>query len=110
MANPQQPELARSRKVPALDPDASETVLSAPGAASVDRPAGPVPEDNLPGHHPDHEQDKPVERFVARARALADEGREGPAAPSALAKRVSGVATTPFRVAERVLGGLRDRL
>jgi hypothetical protein len=32
-----------------------------------------VPEDNLPGHHPDHEQDKPVEAFVARARELAAE-------------------------------------
>jgi hypothetical protein len=31
-----------------------------------------VPEDNLPGHHPDHEQDKPAGRdFVAKTHALA---------------------------------------
>ncbi len=35
----------------------------------VDRGAGPVPEDNRPGHHPDHEQDQPdPEEFVARFR------------------------------------------
>lgn len=26
---------------------------------TADVDAGPVPEDNLPGHHPDHEQDQP---------------------------------------------------
>ena len=64
MANPQQPELARSRKTPALDPDATEAVLSAAEAPTVDRPRGPVPVDNQPGHHPPVEQDKPdPERF-----------------------------------------------
>ena len=33
-----------------------------------------VPEDNLPGHHPDHEQDKPSGRdFVAKTHALSQE-------------------------------------
>src|SRR5918994_1104804 len=44
MANPQQPELARSRKTPALDPDATEAVLSPEGAPVEDRPLGR-------GHH-----------------------------------------------------------
>ncbi|MBL8774539.1 MAG: hypothetical protein JNK12_01355 [Acidimicrobiales bacterium] len=44
--------------------------------------AGPVPEDNLPGHHPDHEQDKPDLTAVAERLgtvppgARASEGRE----------------------------------
>ncbi len=34
--------------------------------------AGPVPEDNRPGHHPPTEQDVPEpERFLARARGIA---------------------------------------
>ena len=118
MANPQQPELARSRKVPALDPDASATVLSAGGHPPPDQTEGPVPVDNLPGHHPEHEQDKPVERFVAKARALAAEAEaevepeadRPDADPSPLAQRVSGVATAPLRVAGQVLQGLRSRL
>jgi len=59
MATPQQRELARNEKVPALSPDASETELG--GQPDVDDRGrtGPVPEDNLPGHHPEEEQDKP---------------------------------------------------
>ncbi len=53
MAKPQQTELARS------------------GLGATADTLAPVPEDNLPGHHPEHEQDKPVERYVARARELA---------------------------------------
>ena len=41
-----------------------------------------VPEDNLPGHHPAHEQDKPSGRdFVAKTHALAHESEYEP--PSA---------------------------
>ena len=58
MANPQQPEIARSRKTSAGDEDAA-----AAKAASQEPPSkgntGPVPPDNRPGHHPDVEQDKP---------------------------------------------------
>lgn len=68
MARPQSPELHRSGKTPGLDPDNAASRLEAkpqPGASGV---TGPVPEDNQPGHHPEHEQDKPdpdafVERF-----------------------------------------------
>jgi hypothetical protein len=39
----------------------------------VDEAVGPIPEDNLPGHHPEHEQDKPevppAQRPRKRARA-----------------------------------------
>ncbi len=39
-----------------------------------DRASGPVPEDNRPGHHPEHEQDRPdPDEFVARFR----DGLEG---------------------------------
>src|SRR6476619_4595265 len=30
-----------------------------PEIAPPVEPRGPIPEDNLPGHHPEHEQDKP---------------------------------------------------
>ena len=60
MPNPQQPEVRRSEKVPALDPDASEAVLSAQAPLpAVDSPDGPVPEDQRPGHRPAQDQDKP---------------------------------------------------
>lgn len=59
MPNPQQPELARSRRTPALDPDASAAVVDGQAIPGVDAPRGPVPLDNQPGHHPPTEQDKP---------------------------------------------------
>src|SRR5215204_2159712 len=78
MANPQQPELARSRKTPSLDPDATESVLSAAEAPTVDRARGPVPVENQPGHHPPVEQDKPdADRFVAKVKAVAAEADDG---------------------------------
>ncbi len=103
MANPQQPELARSRKTPALDPDASESVLSAAEAPAVDRPRGPVPEDNRPGHHPDVEQDKPdADRFIAKVKAVAaeaDDGADavevGPSVEATTAARSQGAAPMP---------------
>lgn len=60
MTNPQQPELARSRKGATSDDSAKAHVAG----VRVDRdgpgPMGPVPEDNQPGHHPEVEQDKPT--------------------------------------------------
>ncbi len=59
MSKPQQPELHRSGKG-ATDPasaKANAEVTENPGAAGA---AGPVPEENQPGHHPEIEQDKPV--------------------------------------------------
>lgn len=67
MSNPQQPELARSRKTPALDPDATASVVEGQRQPEAKGPAGPVPEDNQPGHHPATEQDKPdLDAFAAR--------------------------------------------
>ena len=69
MSSPQQPELARSRKVASLAPDAAETLLTGqkePGDAGR---IGDIPEDNMPGHHPEVEQDKPdPEAFLAKMR------------------------------------------
>ncbi len=103
MANPQQPELARSRKTPALDPDATEAVLTAEGTPVADRPRGPVPVDNQPGHHPPVEQDKPdADRFVAKVKAVAasvDDGASavevGPSVEATTAARSQGAAPMP---------------
>ena len=59
MSNPQQPELARSRKTPAQDQDAVAGVVEGQRAPGADAPRGPVPPENQPGHHPAEEQDKP---------------------------------------------------
>lgn len=67
MAKPQQPELRRSGMVPDLDPDATETVLSAQDEPKTSRARKKVPEEQQPGHHPDEEQDKPdMEKFAER--------------------------------------------
>jgi hypothetical protein len=88
MAKPQQPELRRSGFTPALEPDSIASELEArdqPGATGG--PGGPVPEENLPGHRPEEEQDKPSgDDFVAKVRAVAaeaaadDEGADDDAA------------------------------
>src|SRR5215210_8723519 len=103
MANPQQPELARSRRTPALDPDATEAVLSAEGAPVEDRARGPVPVENQPGHHPPVEQDKPdADRFLAKVKevaAQADDGADavevGPSVEASSASRSQGAAPVP---------------
>lgn len=59
MSNPQQPELARSRKTPAQDQDAVAAVIEGQREPEADAPRGPVPPENQPGHHPAEEQDKP---------------------------------------------------
>jgi len=56
MTTPQQPELARSRRSEA-DPASAKARTGGP--TTEKGRLGPVPEDNLPGHHPQHEQDKP---------------------------------------------------
>ena len=59
MPEPQQPELARSRKGATSDRSA-RSKLSGEGAAEAEEPQGPIPEDNQPNHHPEVEQDKPT--------------------------------------------------
>lgn len=74
MVKPQQPELARSGRGE-VDPSAVKTRHGGP-TDTTDAP-GPVPEDNLPGHHPETEQDKPD--VVPRARPR---GRRAPPKPA----------------------------
>ena len=126
MVKPQQPELRRS-EYGATSDDAIKGFLTAPEKGAGERGlGGPVPEDNLPGHHPEQEQDKPVEAFVAKAQALAAEAAASsddeaevvdlPAAErtavaeSALADKAAAVVGTPFKVAGTVLQRVRDRL
>jgi hypothetical protein len=67
MSNPQQPELARSRKTPSQDQDAVAAVVEGRTLPETGGPGGPVPEDNQPGHHPAEEQDKPdLDAFAER--------------------------------------------
>lgn len=81
MAKPQQPEVRRSGRVPALDPDATEAARSADRHRGVTDPNAPIPEDQRPGHHPDHDQDKPdLDDFAARL-GVASEGNEPEDAP-----------------------------
>lgn len=57
MTNPQQPELGRSGRGATSEGSAKARVSSPlPTTGAM----GPIPEDNLPGHHPEHEQDKPT--------------------------------------------------
>jgi len=82
MVKPQQPELRRSDRGATSD-DAAKPRLSAPNAPGTDTPGGRgVPEDNVPGHHPDHEQDKPSGRdFAAKSHALAESEAYEPPTP-----------------------------
>ncbi len=79
MSNPQQPELARSRKTPAQDQDAVAGVVEGQRQPGVEGPSGPVPPDNQPGHHPTKEQDKPDLEAFAERMGITDGPREDPA-------------------------------
>ena len=81
MAKPQQAELRRSGKVPALDPDATESRLEAHDRPGSSGPQGPIPEDQRPGHHPDEEQDKPDMDAFAERLGIVSEDEEPPEAP-----------------------------
>ncbi|MDQ4033488.1 MAG: hypothetical protein M3332_15060 [Actinomycetota bacterium] len=68
MPNPQQPELRRS-DYGATSDDSAKIKASVQEQASTEGGGVRVPEDNLPGHHPEHEQDKPdIDAFIERAR------------------------------------------
>lgn len=70
-----QPEIHRSGHTP-LDPDAVPAMPPTPPPGSTDRGPGQVPEDNRPGHHPEHDQDKPpLDDFAARL-GIPHEGEE----------------------------------
>ncbi|HET7488101.1 MAG TPA: hypothetical protein VFJ85_09240 [Acidimicrobiales bacterium] len=67
MPNPQQPEIARSRKTTAQDPDAASSIIEGRQPLPDDGDLGPVPPDNRAGHHPATEQDKPdLDDFAKR--------------------------------------------
>jgi hypothetical protein len=59
MSKPQQAELHRSGKG-ATDPASAKANPEIAADAGAEGTLGPIPDDNLPGHHPDHEQDKPA--------------------------------------------------
>src|SRR3954447_11484687 len=80
MSNPQQPELARSRKTPAQDPDSTANVLEGQDQPGASGPSGPIPVDNQPGHHPAHEQDKPDLNAFAEKLGVVESAPETPAA------------------------------
>ena len=128
MVKPQQPELRRSDRGATSD-DATRERLSAPQATAEGVGPERVPEDNLPGHHPPVEQDKPSGAdFVAKTHALAQEEQyEAPSADEEVldlsefepdardesderADRVAELVTKPLAVAETILQKVRDRL
>lgn len=95
MTNPQQPELARSRKGATSDDSAkSQTSRVKAGGTSEPGPMGPIPEDNQPGHHPEVEQDKPTgPPPVPRARTKAPP--EAPSKAQSKAPSTGTAATAP---------------
>ena len=112
MSNPQQPELARSRKTPAQDQDAVAAVVDGQRHPGADEARGPVPAENQPGHHPAEEQDKPDDNaFAAKLGTMPPAEREEfeerqeeqsrQAAPAAVAgskSKVVAIAAAAFSV------------
>jgi hypothetical protein len=93
VTKPQQPEIARSGRSE-VDPAAVKTRHGGPTDATP--PTGPVPEDNLPGHHPDQEQDKPAgppPRPRARRATGTAAATRATATATKTADRVEGQAT-----------------
>ncbi len=66
MSKPQQPELHRSSRG-ATDPASTKTHVTA-NDDTFDEPSNKIPPDNQPGHHPEHEQDKPERPPAGAAR------------------------------------------
>lgn len=98
MSNPQQPELARSRKTPAQDQDAVAGVVEGQRVPESSGAGGPVPADNQPGHHPPDEQDKPdLDAFAAKL-GVPDEQGSVPTPPAAAGPTPAPVAAPPKRV------------
>jgi hypothetical protein len=82
MANPQQPEIARSRRGDVVQDSVKER-LTVPQSTETSGDVGVVPEDNLPGHHPEHEQDKPTgEQFLRKLHEHAQEAEAATEEPA----------------------------
>jgi hypothetical protein len=58
MTKPQQPEVRRSERGES-DQDGRRLSREERSETPNEGRRGPVPPDNQPGHHPEHEQDKP---------------------------------------------------
>ena len=58
MTKPQQPEIRRSERGE-TDQDGRRQSREERSDTSTGGRSGPVPPENQPGHHPEHEQDKP---------------------------------------------------
>jgi hypothetical protein len=105
MANPMQPELRRSEQVEALSPNATagrQAARDHPSKGGSDT-IGPIPEDNLPGSHPDHEQDQPdPDSFAAKLGIVSDTERSGD--PDEHIE--SGEASTRAGVGRVIAGGI----
>lgn len=96
MPEPQQPELARSRKG-ATSERSTKSKLTGEGVPAAEGPAGPVPEANQPGHHPEVEQDKPSEPPpVPRPRRATEPAARQPAADDG-PRPAGGPTRLPFR-------------
>ena len=116
MSNPQQPELARSRKTPAQDQDAVASVVEGQRQPASGGPSGPIPEENQPGHHPAKEQDKPdLDAFaeklgVAENTASAAGERDAGPLPASRRNTYIGAASAGASVvALAVVAGRRRR-
>lgn len=104
MSNPQQPELARSRKTPALDQDAVSAVIDGQRDPGADAPRGPVPPENQPGHHPAEEQDKPdLDAFAAKLGTMEPSERSDALQGSNASEEASGRRGVPARAAAAVV-------
>ena len=111
MANPQQPELARSRKTPSQDQDSVAGVVEGQRDVGTTDPRGPIPAENQPGNRPEQEQDKPdLDAFAARF-GIAEDGEpdrtgRAPEVAERVQEAVSGVTrskTGAFAVAAAIL-------
>jgi hypothetical protein len=108
MAKSQQPELHRSGLSPADPASAKSHAETAPPATEAG--TAPVPEENRPGHHPEQEQDKPVDAFVARTTRRRSRPPAGASRPTSERKRSARAA--PPQVAPEpstVTPGSQDR-
>ena len=73
MPSPQQPEAPRNLRGGGTAKSAHRDGPAGQGRPATTERFHGVPEDNQPGHHPDHEQDRPVEEFRRRALRVATE-------------------------------------
>jgi hypothetical protein len=107
MDTPQQPELHRSGHS-AADPEAVKaTASTTPGKSTGSRQ---VPEDSRPGHHPDHEQDKPDLDKFARALGTVDSEDEAADQERPPADAPNDLPPTPDQPAEGGVATVEEAL